>query len=170
MFSLNCTLLDVTLYRFSRKGEEPPVHCTGRSRFRQRGQHRCGITDDLYPQLIIRLIIFIHHGMCVFILTMIFLSCLFFCWSTCFSFKGCKSGVRSELACADLMAAVRPFPCFPLRLQLSLHNCTLYSIGLHDCILFIQSDLSYGILGLNRKQNYHDPYVFCMTNLVIQYW
>lgn len=170
MFSLNCTLLDVTLYRFSRKGEEPPVHCTGRSRFRQRGQHRCGITDDLYPQLIIRLIIFIHHGMCVFILTMIFLSCLFFCWSTCFSFKGCKSGVRSELACADLMAAVRPFPCFPLRLQLSLDNCTLYSIGLHDCILFIQSDLSYGILGLNRKQNYHDPYVSCMTNLVIQYW
>jgi hypothetical protein len=33
----------------------------------------------------------------------------------------------------------------------------VYSIGLHDRILFTQYDLSYGILGLNiESRNYHD--------------
>lgn len=41
----------------------------------------------------------------LFILLVLLLIHLFF-----FHFKGCKSGVRSELACADLMAAVRSFP------------------------------------------------------------
>lgn len=51
IFSSNCVLYWMWphMHGFSRKGEEPQVHRTGRSGFRQRGQHSCGISDELYP-------------------------------------------------------------------------------------------------------------------------
>lgn len=46
------------------------------------------------------------YGHMIFILLVLVLIHILFSW------KGCKSGVRSELACFDLMAAVRSLPPF----------------------------------------------------------
>ena len=106
-----CTVLHVTLYGFTRKGEEPPVHWAGRGTFRQAGQHSCGITDDLSLRFSDQL--YLEATACVFILILIFFLIVIVLIHFFFPSKGCKSGVRSELACFDLMAAVRSLP-FPL--------------------------------------------------------